>query len=336
MGEAARRAAWAHLSRGSPPWQAGNPATLLAQRDTARRGGRSTSCARALSLSLRVCTSDLPRKQARATTADTVGTSLGEYIRLRTQVVGMWFFLLFPFERGKHLPSAIKALAEERSCSSASPSLALAQRSFERLAMRPLSSSHTTKEALLVVLPLTLSSSHTTREALLVVLPLTVRAMPIPCMCTQSRLNLHALVEQRQPPLMAGNQLADDIDRNIRRNLKVFSVPLYNHINDPHDKHSTRPTLATRNGLAQNSSSGFWRQAIQHEGSISRTPPPPPPEAGAFGTSLAPAAAAAEPPQPPACGGVLPPGWYMVPTGTQWPTHTWAYVPFYFAAPQPQ
>ena len=319
MGEAARRAAWAHLSGGSPPWQAGNPATLLAQRDTARRGARSTSCARAPSLSLYGYTSDLPRKQARATTADTVGTSLGEYIRLRTQVVGMWFFLLFPFERGKHLPSAIKALAEERSCSSASPSLALAQRSFERLAIET-----------------SFLLSHHERGTSCRPASYCARAMPIPCMCTQSRRNLHALVEQRQPPLMAGNQLADDIDRNIRRNLKVFSVPLYNHINDPHDKHSTRPTLATRNGLAQNSSSGFWRQAIQHEGSISRTPPPPPPEAGAFGTSLAPATAAAEPPPPPAGGGVLPPGWYMVPTGTQWPTHTWAYIPFYFAAPQPQ
>ena len=178
MGEAARRAAWAHLSGGSPPWQAGNPATLLAQRDTARRGARSTSCARApsLSLSTGIHQTSQGSKPGRRLQIPSVRVLASIYGSARRWWACGFFF--FSHSKG----GSTSRLLSKRSQRSAHAQALLRPwrlRSGRLNAwqLRPLSSSHTTREALLVVLPLTLSSSHTTREALLVVLPLTVRAL---------------------------------------------------------------------------------------------------------------------------------------------------------------
>ena len=135
---------------------------------------------------------------------------------------------------------------------------------------------------------------------------------------------------------MSGD-LAKDIERNIRRNLGVFSSPAFNHVGDPHDKHSTRPTLTTRAGLSRNPSSNFWRESIEKEG---RGPRPKRlvPEgyaAGAGNLHLPPQPQSAAPPAAAATDACMPPGYYMVPSlladGST--TYALAYVPYYFQAP---
>lgn len=149
-------------------------------------------------------------------------------------------------------------------------------------------------------------------------------------------------------------ELAQDIERNIRRNLGVFSAPKFNHSGDPYDKHATRPTIVTRAGLSRNPSSGYWRQRIEKEArgaraptappgyaggavksvrsttSVGGAPPPPAPSEFVPGATATAAAPATSPPK-----SVMPPGYYMVPTVQADGSTTYAlsYVPFYFESP---
>ena len=147
-------------------------------------------------------------------------------------------------------------------------------------------------------------------------------------------------------------ELAQDIERNIRRNLGVFSAPKFNHSGDPYDKHATRPTIVTRAGLSRNPSSGYWRQRIEKEARGARAPTappgyaggavklarstmsvggaPPPPSEFVPGATATAAAPATSPPK-----SVMPPGYYMVPTVQADGSTTYAlsYVPFYFESP---
>ena len=152
------------------------------------------------------------------------------------------------------------------------------------------------------------------------------------------------------------DDLRKDIDRNIRRNLGTFGVPRFNHVGDPHDKQTTRPNLTTRAGIQLNQQASFWKQAIHHElNAATRAAPaaqPPPYVVGmAAANTIVPQAQSTEgsalpaqpPPQSPPLSGILPPGWYMVPTyhphtqpyggGPAAGTHTLAYVPFHFQKP---
>ena len=124
---------------------------------------------------------------------------------------------------------------------------------------------------------------------------------------------------------MTDSELANDINRRIRRNLGVFAAPTYNHIGDPYDKHgqaeySNRMMPAHREGLRYAQPTDFWKQAIDHE---RRATP----------QAAAPQAAAPQAAPPPA--GVCPPGWYYVPSvganGQAEPALT--YIPYHFAAP---
>ena len=126
-------------------------------------------------------------------------------------------------------------------------------------------------------------------------------------------------------------ELAKDIERNIRRNLGVFSSPAFNHVGDPHDKHSTRPTLTTRVGLSRNPSSNFWRESIEKEGRGPRLQRPAPVGYGVGNPHLPPQPQSVAPPAAESPGAYMPPGYYMVPSLLANGSTT--YVPYYFQAP---
>ena len=131
------------------------------------------------------------------------------------------------------------------------------------------------------------------------------------------------------PQALGGNlELAADINYRIKKNQGLFTVPVYNHNGDPHDKYGkhaswNRMMLSRRDGVAFSQPTELWKEVVQHEKRYQASAAAPP--------AAAPAAAAPAPAPP----GAMPPGWYYVPSlGLNGqPTQALTYIPYWFAAP---
>jgi hypothetical protein len=124
---------------------------------------------------------------------------------------------------------------------------------------------------------------------------------------------------------MADQTRQSEINRNIKRNLGVFTVPTYLYQADPYDKYgaadcSTQARPARRDGLSRNQPSAWWREGIEHEWrrtEAARRAVAVQPSSLAAGV----AAPSAEPCAAPALSTALHPGASTTPTAGSWVYH---------------